>query len=746
MLRLSRYLKPYIPLILLTIGLLFVQAYASLALPDYMANIVNVGIQQGGVQNAVPTAIRQSEMNKLVLFMSADDKALVLGAYTLVDKNSADYAQYVTQYPNLANEPVYVLKPIDQTEIDRLNPVMGKAFLIVSSIQQMLADPAKAAALGQSFGFDLSKLPPGTDIFALLAKLPAAQLAQVTTAINQKFSGMDASLINQSAVVAVKAENKALGMDTGKIQTDYITHTGIIMLLLSLLAGASTVTVGFLASKTAAGAARDVREDLFEKVENFSNAEFDKFSTASLITRSTNDVTQIQMVVFLLMRIVFFAPIMGVGGIIMALNKSASMWWIIALAVICLIGLVMVVFSVSLPKFRIMQSLIDRLNLVTRENLSGMMVIRAFNMQKFEEDRFDKANVDLTSTSLFVNRVMVTMFPFMMLIMNGLSLLIIWVGAHQVAQSTMQVGDMIAFLQYAMLIVMAFLMLSMMFIIIPRASVSGGRIADVLASEPSIKDPQTPQPFKEPFSGAVEFRNVSFRYPDALEDVLHNISFTAHPGQTTAFIGSTGSGKSTVVNLIPRFYEVTGGAILVDGTDIRQVRQHDLRARIGYIPQKGMLFSGTVGSNLRYADENASDDSLKEAADIAQASEFIFEKPEVFEAEISQGGANVSGGQKQRLSIARALVKKAPIYIFDDSFSSLDFKTDSALRKALKEKTSSSTVLIVTQRVSTIKNAEQIIVLEEGKVVGKGKHQELMEDCKTYREIAMSQLSMEELA
>jgi ATP-binding cassette subfamily B multidrug efflux pump len=746
MLRLSKYLKPYIPLIVLTIALLFVQAYASLALPDYMANIVNVGIQQGGVQNAAPSAIRQSEMNKLVLFMNSGDKALVLDAYTPVDKNSADYAQYVTQYPDLANEPIYVLKSVDQAKIDQLNPVMGKAFLIVSSIQQLMADPAKAAAMGQSFGFDLSKLPPGTDVFSLLAKLPASQLAQVTAAINQKFSGMDASLINQSAVVAIKAEYNALGMDTGKLQNGYITHTGIIMLLLSLLAGASTVTVGYLASKAAAGSARDVRKDLFERVENFSNTEFDKFSTASLITRSTNDVTQIQMVVFLLLRIVFFAPIMGVGGIIMALNKSTSMWWIIALAVLALICLIGVVFSVSLPKFRIMQSLIDRLNLVTRENLSGMMVIRAFNMQKFEEDRFDKANVDLTSTSLFVNRVMVTMFPFMMIIMNGLSLLIIWVGAHQVAQSSMQVGDMIAFLQYSMQIVFAFLMLSMMFIIIPRASVSGGRIADVLETKPTINDPQAPQQFKEPFSGAIEFRDVSFRYPDALEDVLHNISFTAYPGQTTAFIGSTGSGKSTVVNLIPRFYEATAGAILVDGTDIRQVKQHDLRDKIGYIPQKGMLFSGTIGSNLRYADEDAPDDSLKEAADIAQASEFIFEKPEGFEAEISQGGANVSGGQKQRLSIARALVKKAPIYIFDDSFSALDFKTDSALRKALKEKTSSSTVLIVTQRVSTIKNADQIIVLDEGKVVGKGRHEELMEDCETYREIAMSQLSMEELA
>ncbi len=746
MLRLLKYLKPYILLILITIALLFVQAYASLALPDYMANIVNVGIQQGGVQNAVPTAIRQSEMNKLVLFMNASDKDLALNAYTLVDKNSADYSEYVKQYPALANEPVYVLNPIDQAKIEQLNPVMGKAFLIVSSIQQLMSNPSKAAAMGQSLGFDLSKLPPGTDVFSLLAKLPAPQMAQVTTAINQKFSGMGASLINQSAVVAVKAEYSALGMDTGKIQTNYITHTGIIMLLLSLLAGVSTITVGYLASKTAAGSARDVRRDLFERVEKFSSNEFDKFSTASLITRSTNDVTQIQLVVFLLMRIVFFAPIMGVGGVIMALNKSTSMWWIIALAVIVLLGLILIVFSVSLPKFRLMQTLIDRLNLVTRENLSGMMVIRAFNMQNFEEERFDKANVDLTSTSLFVNRVMVTMFPVMMLVMNGLSLLIIWVGAHQVAQSTMQVGDMIAFLQYAMQIVMAFLMLSMMFIIIPRASVSGSRIADVLDTELTINDPQEPKKFKEPFWGKIEFLNVSFRYPEALEDVLHNISFTAHPGQTTAFIGSTGSGKSTVVNLIPRFYEVTAGSILVNGTDIREVRQHDLRDKIGYIPQKGRLFSGTVSSNLRYADENAPDDSLIEAADIAQASEFIFEKPEGLDAEISQGGANVSGGQKQRLSIARALVKKAPIYIFDDSFSALDFKTDSALRKALKEKTSSSTVLIVTQRVSTIKNADQIIVLDEGKVVGKGNHDELMKDCNTYREIAMSQLSMEELA
>jgi len=452
------------------------------------------------------------------------------------------------------------------------------------------------------------------------------------------------------------------------------------------------------------------------------------------------------MVVIMVMRMVFYAPIIGVGGIIRAIGKSANMWWIIALAVVVLLGLILTVFSIALPKFKIIQNLIDRLNLVTRENLSGMMVIRAFNMQGFEENRFDKANKDLTSNSLFINRVMVIMMPFMMLIMNGVSLLIIWVGAHQVAQSAMQVGDMMAFMQYAMQIVFAFLMLSMMFIILPRASVSGGRIADVLETEPTIKDPQEPRQFNQPFVGKVEFRNVCFRYPGALEDVLHDISFTAKTGQTTAFLGSTGSGKSTIVNLIPRFHDVTDGAIYVDGTDIRAITQHDLRDKIGYIPQKGMLFSGTIESNLLYADENASQDTLKEAADISQAGEFIFSNPEGMAAEVSQGGSNVSGGQKQRLSIARALVKKAPIYIFDDSFSALDFKTDAALRKSLKEKTGSSTVLIVTQRVSTIKNAEQIIVLDEGRIVGKGTHGELMESCEVYRDIALSQLSKEELA
>jgi ATP-binding cassette subfamily B multidrug efflux pump len=745
MLRLLKYLKPYSLLILFTILLLFIQANADLALPDYMSKIVNNGIQQGGVENAVPKAIRQSEMDRLFLFMSAEDKTLILRSYSLVDQNSPDYAKYVQTYPALANQPIYVLNDIDRAQIDQLNPIMGKSLLVVSSLEQIMADPSKAAAMAQSFNFDLSKLPPGTDIFTLLAQLPPAQLDQMASAVQEKFATLGESMINQMAVGAVKTEYDALGMDTSQLQTNYILHTGMLMLLISLLSISCTIVVGFLAARTAAGSARDIRKEVFKTVESFSNTEFDKFSTASLITRSTNDITQIQMVVVMVMRMVFYAPIIGVGGVIRAIGKSASMWWIIALAVIVLLGLILTVFTIALPKFRIIQSLIDRLNLVTRENLSGMMVIRAFNKQEFEEKRFDIANQDLTSTNLFVARIMVTMMPVMMMVMNGLSLTIIWVGAHQVAESTMQVGDMMAFMQYAMQIVFAFLMLSMMFIILPRASVSGGRVADVLETKPVIQDPHEPKHWDDGFAGAIEFQNVFFRYPGAQEDVLHDITFTAYPGQTTAFIGSTGCGKSTVVNLIPRFYDVTGGAVLIDGTDIRQVTQTDLRQRIGYIPQKGMLFSGTIESNLRYADEDADPETIKESIDIAQADEFIFAKPEGLEAEISQGGTNVSGGQKQRLAIARALVKKPPIFIFDDSFSALDFKTDSALRKALKEKTGSSTVLIVTQRVSTIKNADQIIVLDEGRVVGKGKHNDLMENCEPYREIALSQLSLEEL-
>ncbi len=746
MLRLIKFLKPYVLMIILSIVLLFVLANADLALPDYLSKIVNNGIQQSGVENAVPMAIRQNEMDRLFIFMNSEEKALVLENYILVEAASPDADPYLEEYPALADESIYVLKEVDQAKIDLLNPIMGEALVVVSGIEQMIADPSKAPPLGEGFDFDPSQIPPGMDVFELLGMMPAEQLAEMSSAINEMFAALGDNMINQMAVSAVKTEYEALGMDTAKLQTDYILRTGGTMLLISLLGGACTISVGFLASRTAAGAARDIRKAVFKKVESFSSTEFNQFSTASLITRSTNDVTQVQMVIFMIMRMVFYAPIIGVGGVIRAIDKSSEMWWIIAVAVVALLSLIVTVFSISLPKFRIIQSLIDRLNLVTRENLSGMMVIRAFNKQDDEESRFDKANRDVTDNSLFVARVMVTMMPVMMVLMNGLSVGIIWVGAHQVAEATMQVGDMMAFLQYAMQIVMAFLMMSMMFIFLPRAAVSGGRIADVLDTELVITDPQDPKQFKDPVVSQIEFRNVSFRYPGALDDVLHDINFTARPGETTAFIGSTGCGKSTVVNLIPRFYDVTEGAVYLDGIDIREVKQSDLRDTIGYVPQKGMLFSGTIESNLRYADEDASGETLKEAADIAQASEFIFSKAEGFEAEIAQGGSNVSGGQKQRLSIARALVKKPPIYIFDDSFSALDFKTDSALRRALKEKTGESSVLIVTQRVATVKNADQIIVLDEGRVVGKGKHHELMENCETYQEIALSQLSEDELA
>ena len=758
MIRLTKYLKPYLTMILLAIVLLFAQANFDLALPDYLSRIVNTGIQQGGVENAVPVAIRQSEMDKLVIFMSAEDKTAVLGAYTLVDRDSPDYdvASLTQDYPILEEEPIYVLNEVDGAEAAlltaRLNPVMGKAILAVSSIEQMMADPSKAAEMGGDFEFDPSMIPQGMDVFTLLGQLPAAQLEQITDVVNQRFGTLGdnaaslTEMIIQAAVGPVKAEYEALGMDTDKLQTNYMLRVGGLMLLLALLSGVCTITVGYLSAKTAAGTAREIRRDVFRKVESFSNTELNTFSTASLITRSTNDVTQVQMVVMLIVRMVFYAPIMGVGGVIRAVGKGGSMWWIIAVAVMVLIGLVVIVISIALPKFKIIQKLIDRINLVARENLSGMMVIRAFNMQAFEEDRFDKANLELTAVSLFINRLMVIMMPLMMLIMNGLSMAIIWVGAHQVAEANMQVGDMMAFIQYAMQIVMSFLMLTMLFIFLPRASVSGDRIADVLGTDPVIRDPEQPVQFSGSSRGLIEFRDVSFRYPDALENVLCNITFTAEPGQTTAFIGSTGCGKSTLVNLIPRFYDVTEGAVYVDGADIRQVTQHDLRDRIGYIPQTGTLFSGTIESNLLYADENASAETVREAVDIAQASEFIFAEPEGLSAEISQGGTNVSGGQKQRLSIARALVKKPPIYIFDDSFSALDFRTDYALRAALKEKTGQSTVLIVTQRVPTIKNADQIIVLEKGRVVGKGTHHQLMDTCETYREIALSQLSMEELA
>ena len=745
MLRIRRYLTPYIPIFIVTVILLFVQANAELALPDYMSRIVNNGIQQNGIESPIPEVIRQTTFEKLMIFMNRDAQELAQRSYEVLEPESSNYSQLIQDFPGIESETVYILKDINNDDLISLEPIMARSQMVVFGIQQAIENPDQTPAFGEGLSFDLSMIPAGMDIFQLLSSLPAAQLDQMLVNINQQFETLGDKMVSQMAVGAVKQEYEALGVDSSKLQSGYILSTGGTMLLISLLGGVCTIIVGFFASRTAAGVARDLRKAVFEKVESFSSAEFNKFSTASLITRSTNDITQVQMVTFMVMRMVFYAPIIGIGGIIRAISKGASMWWIIAAAVAALLALILIVFVIALPKFKIIQSLIDKLNLVTRENLSGMMVIRAFNKQQLEEKRFEKANRNLTDTSLFVARVMVTMFPFMMLLMNGLSLAIIWVGSHQVAESSMQVGDMIAFLQYAMQIVFAFLMLSMMFIFIPRAAVSGERIADVLETETEIKDPETPVAFTEPFNATVEFKNVSFRYPDALDNVLHDISFTARPGETTAFIGSTGCGKSTVVNLIPRFYDATEGNILINGTDIREVRQTDLRDKIGYVPQKGLLFSGTIESNLRYADKDADQETLDEAVEIAQASEFVFDGADGFSTPISQGGSNVSGGQKQRLAIARALVKKPPIYIFDDSFSALDYKTDSALRKALKEKTGESTVLIVTQRVATIKNADQIIVLDEGKVVGKGTHHNLMQTCEPYQEIAYSQLSKEEL-
>ena len=748
MFRIKRYLKPYLAHLTAAVILLFALANLDLALPDYLSRIVNNGIQQGGVESAVPQAIRESEMDKLTIFMDAADAIDVLSHYTLADSSSAEFDSLVETYPALADQAVYILNDdVSNKEIDRLESIIAKPLVVVSGIQRMLDDPEAAAQMGGAdMGFDISKIPAGMDVFAMLGQMPAAQLEQMQERMNAQFEALGESMLVQSAITAVKAEYEALGMDTAKLQNNYILKVGGIMLLLTLLSGITTIVVGYLSARIAAGVARDLRHDLFRKVEGFSSAEFSQFSTASLITRSTNDITQLQMVTVMVIRMIVYAPILAIGGIIRVVGRNASMTWLIGVAVLFLISLIIVVFSTALPKFKLIQKLTDRLNLVSREQLSGMLVIRAFNMQGFEEERFEKANLDLTANSLFINRLMVIMMPLMMLIMNGLMLAIIWVGSHQVADAAMQVGDMIAFMQYAMQIVMAFLFLSMMFIIIPRAAVSADRIADVLETELSITDPANPRAFPSTFKGEVEFRDVSFRYPDADEDVLHNISFTAKPGETTAFIGSTGSGKSTVVNLLPRFYDVTKGSILVDGVDIREVTQHDLREKIGYVPQKGVLFSGTIDSNLRYADENAPAEALATAMEIAQVAEFVSGKEEGIDAEVSQGGTNVSGGQRQRLSIARALVNTPPIYIFDDSFSALDFKTEAKLRKALKEKTGESTVLVVTQRVASVMHAEQIVVLDRGRIVGKGTHKELMERSETYQEIALSQLSMEELS
>jgi len=747
MLRLRQYLKPYTLIIGVVIALLFAQAMLDLALPDYLARIVNTGVQLSGIETAVPEALRQERLEQLVLFMSDEDETAVREAFTLVETGSAEANNYIETYPTLAQQSIYVLNDLSRDQIDQLNAPLARSWVVVAALEQAMKDPEAAAQMfgGGDAQFDLSRIPPGTDLFAMISQLPAVQRDQIGSAITERIDSLGASFIDQAAVAGVKAEYEALGRDVTQLQTRYILRTGAIMLVITLLSALCTIGVAYLAARVASGSGRDLRSAVFKKVESFSSAEFDQFPTASLITRNTNDITQLQMMTVITLRLVFYAPILGVGGIIRAMRTGPSMWWTIALAVVILIGVIITLISIALPRFRIMQKLVDRLNLVARENLSGMLVVRAFNMEPFEEERFDKANDELAANTLFVGRLMAIMMPIMMLILNVLSITILWVGAHQVELGTMQVGDMMAFLQYALQIVMAFLMMSMLFILLPRAAVSADRVADVLETEPIILDPAQPVRLNGDFRGKVEFRNVSFRYPGADEDVLHNISFSALPGETTAFIGSTGSGKSTVVNLIPRFYDVTEGEILLDDIDIRTVTQHELRDRIGYIPQRGVLFSGTIASNLRYANEFASDDELLAAVATAQAVDFVGSKPEGLNTEISQGGTNVSGGQRQRLSIARALVKDAPIYIFDDTFSALDFKTDAALRRALNRSVGQSTKLVVTQRVATIKDAEQIIVLDNGRVVGQGTHEELMEDCETYQEIALSQLSMEEL-
>jgi ATP-binding cassette subfamily B protein len=739
MLKLIKYLKPYSFLLIMAIFLLFVQAMSELALPNYMSDIVNTGIQQGGIETAVPKAMRKSTMDKITLFMNDDEKKLVMDNYEFIDSSSTNYDKYLDEYPVLENENIYVLKDISEKTKNDLVPILGKTLMTVSNIQR-----AQENAVDGVMNLNGREMPANLNVYNLLKMLPESQKQEMLSQIDKQIEALGNDMLNQAAITAVKNEYVELGLDVEKMQNDYILNTGFWMLMVSLLSAASTIAVSFLSAKIGAGAAKDIRHDVFTKVENFSNSEFVNFSTASLITRTTNDIIQIQFVLIMLIRLVFYAPIMGTGGIIKALQTSPSMSWIIALAVIVLLGLIAVIFSIALPKFKKMQKLIDRLNLVTRENLSGMMVIRAFNTQKFEEDRFDNANKELTKTQLFINRVMVSLMPIMMFIMNGVMVLIVWIGAHQISESSLQVGDMMAYMQYAMQIIFSFLMLSAMFIILPRATVSANRIKEVLDVEPEIKDPENPKKLENP-KGLIEFKNVSYKFPHAEEPILKNISFTAEPGKTTAIIGSTGSGKSTLVNMIPRFYDATEGQVLIDGVDVREITQHELREQIGYVPQRGVLFSGTIESNLKYADENASEELINKAIDIAQAREIVEEKEEKIKAPISQGGTNVSGGQKQRLSIARALVKKPNIFIFDDSFSALDFKTDSLLRKKLKEETGNSTLIIVAQRIATIKNAEQIIVLDEGKIVCKGTHKELMESCETYQKIALSQLSREEL-
>lgn len=734
--------------VLIVMILLVAQAMGELALPDYTSKIVNVGIQQGGIDSCVPQAIREKELQNVLL--ATDDDEFILDKYELLSKENLseqDYNKLVKEYPVLENENVYVLKKISKQDKEKLEDVLAEPLVMMYIIQ----DEAKSAQMKQyvleSLPVEVQSAFQDKNLIEIIKAMPEEQSKSLIENLEIKIETTLGGMVSQSAISAVKEEYKAIGMNTDKIQTKYIWKSGFEMLGVALLIMLTGVIVMYFSSGMACKLAKYLREEVFEKVLNYSNKEFREFSTASLITRSTNDIQQIQGMIQMLFRTVIFAPIMGIGGLIRVITKSStSMVWIIGFAILCILTVVLILFIVAMPKFKKLQVLIDKINLVAREILTGLPVIRAFNKEKAEEERFDKANIDLTKVNIFVNRVMSFMMPLLMFLMNGISLMIVWFGSHNIDSGIMQVGDMMAIIQYTMQIVMAFLMVSMISIMLPRAAVSANRINEILEQDLSIKDKDETKKFDPDKKGLVEFKDVSFRYPDADMEILTDINFTAEPGKTTAIIGSTGSGKSTIVNLIPRFYDVTGGELCVDGVNIKEVSQKDLRDIIGYVPQKGVLFSGTIESNIKFADENMSDERMVEAARIAQATEFIESKPEKYQTHISQGGTNVSGGQKQRLSIARAIASDPEIYIFDDSFSALDYKTDCVLREELAKVTKNKTVIIVAQRINTVLNADQIITLEDGKIVGKGTHEELMKNCEAYKQIALSQLSEEELS
>ena len=748
--KLFKFMKPYAGSVFAILCVLMIQAYCELSLPTYTSNIVNVGIQQSGIDENVPKTILKEDLEKLLIFVPAKQKAAVQDAY----EEGAYDAYHYTGDPE---GTVLRLKEDhlkDEEKTRELSDILAKPMMLVSGFEsdsdmtKQMEDEMKKQMTGQMQDQDMGA--GEMSVFGLFAVMPEEQREQTIEGITEKLDGMPDSILEQAGTAYVRLAYDRLGIDTDQISSAYIRSTGAKMLALAALGMLASILVGLMASRVGAGIGRGLRRDVFRKVVSFSNAEFDKFSTASLITRSTNDIQQVQLLSVMVLRMVLYSPILAAGGVWKVFHTNVDMSWIIALGVVLILLVVGIVFLVVMPKFKIVQNQVDRLNLVSREILTGLSVIRAFSTEKYEEQRFDRANRDLTKTNLFVNRAMTFMMPVMMLVMNGISVLIIWVGGHGVNDGNMQVGDMMAFIQYTMQIIMSFLMICMISVMLPRAAVSAERVDEVLKSRTLIHDPEhpvEPEPADQKKDrGEVVFDHVSFRYPGAEENVLSDISFTARPGQTTAFIGSTGSGKSTLVNLIPRFYDVTEGRILIDGTDLRDMKQHDLRERLGYVPQKGVLFSGTIASNILYGNADGSESEMTEAAEIAQAAGFIEEKKKGYESPISQGGANVSGGQKQRLSIARAIAKHPEVYIFDDSFSALDYKTDVTLRNALKKKTEDSTVLIVAQRISTILHAEQIIVLDDGKIAGKGTHKELLKTCDAYYQIAASQLSEKELA